>query len=83
LSQAAIEQGAAMGDKGVMEKHSDPSFDVHAVRQDGVGEAAYTDADHVWVQTLLDKYLRHDLGYDYFAQPRGYRPEVVPVKKAA
>lgn len=83
LSQAAIEQGALMGDKGVMEKHSDPSFDVHAVRQDGVGEAAYTDTDRVWVQTVLDKYLRHDLGYDFFARPRGYRSTAIPAKQAA
>mgnify|MGYP005859094595 CR=1 FL=1 len=60
------------------------TFDVHALRHDGVGEAAYTDEDRLWLRTMLDKYLRHDLGYDYFDKQRGYRPVVeMPKKQAA
>ena len=72
-----------MGKKDVMEQYGDPIFSVHAVRQDGVEDTVYSDEDRAFVQAMLDKYLRHDLGYDFFDKPRGYRPELAALKQAA
>jgi len=84
LSQEAFEKGIAMGRKDVMEQYGDPVFSVHAVRHDGAGDTVYSDEDRAFVRMMLDKYLRHDLGYDYFDKPRGYRPLLeMPKKQAA
>jgi hypothetical protein len=69
-----LEAAAAVGSKDYMAAHKDPTIAESAVRADGVGETQFSEADMALLDSILDRHLKHDFGYDYFDRPRGYRP---------
>jgi hypothetical protein len=73
LSRGDLEAGVAMGDKAVMAKYQDPSISVRPLRLDGEGDAQFSERDLARLGTILDGHLKHDFGYRYFEQPRGYQ----------
>ena len=78
LSDADLEAGIAVGSKDMMARHQDPNVDEKPVRPDGAGSTRFSPADLAALGAILDRHLRHDFGYAYFARPRGYQiPGVV------
>jgi hypothetical protein len=73
LSDADLEAGIAVGSKDVMARHQDPNVDEKPVRPDGAGSTRFSPADLAALGAILDRHLRHDFGYAYFARPRGYQ----------
>jgi hypothetical protein len=73
LGEAALAAGVAAGSKANMAAHQDPNVEERAVRPEGQGEAVFSDADRALMQGILDRNLRHDFGYGYFASPRGFQ----------
>jgi hypothetical protein len=73
LTDADLEAGAAVGTKEIMARHQDPDIDEKPVRPDGQGETRFSKADTALLNSILARHLRHDLGYRYFDQPRGFQ----------
>jgi hypothetical protein len=55
-----------------MARHQDPAIAARPLRPDGEGETVFSDADKAALQTILDRHLRHDFGYDLLPSPRGF-----------
>lgn len=73
LGEESLQAGADAGSKESMSKHHDPAVDAQALRPDGKGDAAFSAADNALLNSILDKNLKHDFGYKYFPDPRGYQ----------
>lgn len=73
LGEAALAAGVAAGSKEIMAAHQDPNVEERAVRPEGQGEAAFSEADKALLQGILDRNLKHDFGYGYFGKPRGFQ----------
>ncbi|MDB5461337.1 MAG: hypothetical protein JWO72_3078 [Caulobacteraceae bacterium] len=73
LTDADLKAGIAVGSKEVMARHQDPGVDEKPVRPDGAGDTRFSPADLAVLGAILDRHLKHDFGYAYFDQPRGYQ----------
>ncbi len=73
LSDEALQAGAHIGAKDVMAAYKDPTVIEDSLRPDGRGDAAFTAADEALLDGILDRHLKHDFGYRYFSQPRGFQ----------
>ena len=73
--------------------HQDPQISERPIRPDGHEGARFTARDLELLGDILERNLKHDFGYRYFAKPRGFQippaprgePEraVEPVRDAA
>ncbi|HYD17511.1 MAG TPA: sulfotransferase domain-containing protein [Patescibacteria group bacterium] len=73
LPEESLQAGAAAGAKEFMSAHHDPAVEPRALRPDGQGDTAFTAEDTALLLSILDKHLKHDFGYNFFAQPRGFQ----------
>ena len=73
LSDADLLAGVAVGSKESMLAHQDPSIVERPIRPDGARGARFTPRDLLALRRLLDRNLRHDFGYGYLDEPRGYQ----------
>lgn len=76
LTEEDIAAGVAAGAKDVMAKHHDPAVEVQALRPDGKGDTVYSEEDEAFLRDMLKRNLKHDFGYDFFEENRGFRPEL-------
>ena len=79
LSEADLQAGVAVGSKSFMLTHQDPRISERPVRPDGAESVSFSPADLRRLGGILERNLRHDFGYAYFDQPRGFQIPV-PVR---
>jgi hypothetical protein len=72
VTDADIEAGVAVGTKDIMMRHQDPNIEEKPVRPDGQGDTRFSRDDLAVLGGILHRHLRHDFGYAYFDQPRGF-----------
>jgi hypothetical protein len=73
LSDEDLRAGIAVGSKEHMARYQDPDVQEKPVRPDGAGDTCFSPADLAVLGAILDRHLKHDFGYAYFEQPRGYQ----------
>lgn len=73
LTDDDLGAGLAVGTKAIMARHQDPRISERPVRPDGVGMARYTAGDLALLERILSRHLRHDFGYRYLDEPRGFQ----------
>jgi hypothetical protein len=73
LTDDDLAAGIAVGSKDIMARHQDPDIDEKPIRQDGQGTASFSPTDLATISRILRRHLRHDFGYDYFDEPRGFQ----------
>ena len=73
LTDADLLAGIAVGSKEFMMARQDPGVSEKPVRPDGAQGARFSKADLKRLGGILDRNLKHDFGYGYFEQPRGYQ----------
>lgn len=73
LREEDIAAGAAAGDKDFMARHHDPAVEAQALRPDGKGDTVFSQEDEAALNAVLSRNLRHDFGYRYFNEPRGFQ----------
>ena len=79
LSDDDLRAGIAVGSKDIMARHQDPEVNEKPVRPDGAGDTRFSAADLATLGAILTRHLKHDFGYAYFEQRRGYQiPGVRP-----
>jgi Sulfotransferase domain len=86
LTDADLAAGVAVGSKENMARHQDPSIGERPVRPDGQGDTEFSPESLALLGGILRRHLRHDFGYRYFEQPRGFQiaaPTVEAVEKPA
>ncbi|MGZ5985645.1 MAG: sulfotransferase domain-containing protein [Caulobacteraceae bacterium] len=97
LTDRDLLAGVAVGSKEHMMAHQDPQITERPIRPDGAAGARFSPQDLQVLAGILDRNLKHDFGYRYFAAPRGFqippaprggrlrtgRPEAEPVRDAA
>lgn len=79
LSDSDLLVGVSVGSKEFMMTRQDPDIAERPIRPDGAAPVRYSRADRALLHALLDRNLKHDLGYAYFDQPRGHQ---VPAREA-
>lgn len=72
VTDADIDAGVAVGSKEIMMRHQDPNIEERPVRPDGQGDTRFSQDDLTMLGGILHRHLRHDFGYAYFEQPRGF-----------
>jgi hypothetical protein len=83
LSDDDLRAGIAVGSKDVMTRHQDPAIEEKPVRPDGAGDTRFSAADLASLGAILERHLKHDFGYAYFEQSRGYQIPGVRRERAA
>jgi hypothetical protein len=73
LSEADLLAGVAVGSKSFMMTRQDPAIAERPIRADGASRVRFTPRDLVALRRLLDRNLRHDFGYGYLDEPRGFQ----------
>jgi hypothetical protein len=73
LTEADLAAGVAVGSKENMARHQDPNIDERPVRLDGQGDTRFSPETLAMLGDILHRHLRHDFGYHYFEQPRGFQ----------
>jgi len=73
LSDADLMAGMAVGSKAYMMARQDPQISERPIRPDGVEGARFTPRDLEVLGDILGRNLKHDFGYRYFAEPRGFQ----------
>jgi hypothetical protein len=73
LTEDDLTAGIAVGSKEIMARHQDPNIDEKPVRQDGRGATHFSREDLITLDSILRRHLRHDFGYSYFDEPRGFQ----------
>jgi hypothetical protein len=83
LSDADLLAGVAVGSKDYMMGRQDPSVAERPIRPDAAPRARFTPRDLVALRKLLDRNLRHDFGYGYLDEPRGFQlpPLIAPPRE--
>ncbi len=76
LTADDIAAGVAAGAKDFMAKHHDPAVSAKALRPDGQGNTEFSPEDHAVLKDILQRNLKHDFGYKYLDQPRGFQAAV-------
>lgn len=74
LTDIDLKAGVGAGAKEVMARHQDPAVAERPLRPDGADGISYTPQDMELLKRLMDRHLRHDFGYDFLDQPRGFQP---------
>jgi hypothetical protein len=82
LTTADLAHGAAAGAKDRMARHRDPAVAQRALRPDGAGDTRLGAAEHAIIREILDRHLKHDLGYAYLDAPRGLQLPPVVARRA-
>jgi hypothetical protein len=78
LSDADLMAGVAVGSKDYMMARQDPQISERPIRPDGVEGARFSARDREVLAGILDRNLKHDFGYRYFAEPRGFQVPLAP-----
>jgi hypothetical protein len=78
LSDADLLAGVAVGSKEHMMTRQDPHIRERPIRPDGVDGARFSARDLEVLAGILDRNLKHDFGYRYFARPRGFQIPPAP-----
>jgi hypothetical protein len=73
LSEGDLQAGLAVGAKEQMALCQDPNVEERPVRPDGLGDTRFSQKDLALLGAILDRHLKHDFGYAYFDQPRGFQ----------
>jgi hypothetical protein len=73
LTEEDLRAGIEVGSKEVMVRHQDPGIDEKPVRLDGQGSTSFSPDDLALLNRILERHLRHDFGYGYFREPRGFQ----------
>lgn len=73
LSDSDLMHGVSVGSKEFMMTRQDPDIAERPIRPDGASPVRYSPRDRELLRALLDRNLKHDLGYAYFDEPRGYQ----------
>ena len=73
LSDTDLLAGVAVGSKAYMLARQDPEVSERPIRPDGVEGARFSPRDLQMLGEILDRNLKHDFGYRYFAEPRGFQ----------
>jgi hypothetical protein len=71
LSDSDLLAGISVGSKEFMMTRQDPDIAERPIRPDGASPVRYSRSELELLTTLLDRNLKHDLGYRYFDSPRG------------
>ena len=79
LSDRDLLAGVAVGSKAHMMAHQNPQITERPIRPDGVEGARLSPGDLDVLAGILDRNLKHDFGYRYFAAPRGFQIPPVPL----
>jgi hypothetical protein len=78
LSEADLMAGVAVGSKAHMTAHQDPHIAERPIRPDGAEAVRFSPRDLQVLGDILDRNLKHDFGYRYFAEPRGFQVPPAP-----
>jgi hypothetical protein len=78
LTEVDLAAGIAIGSKEIMTRHQDPNIDEKPVRPDGRGGTHFSREDLITLGDILGRHLRHDFGYSYFEEPRGFQVAEAP-----
>jgi len=78
LSDSDLLAGVAVGSKEYMMARQDPQITERPIRPDGVEGARFSARDREVLTGILDRNLKHDFGYRYFAKPRGFQIPATP-----
>lgn len=73
LSDSDLLAGVAVGSKEYMMARQDPHISERPIRPDGVEGARFSTRDLEVLAGILERNLKHDFGYRYFAEPRGFQ----------
>ena len=73
LSDTDLLAGVAVGSKEYMMARQDPQITERPIRPDGVEGARFSARDLEVLAGILSRNLKHDFGYRYFAEPRGFQ----------
>lgn len=73
LTEAVLAAGVAVGSKENMARHQEPNIDERPVRLDSQGDTRFSPETLAMLGNILHRHLRHDFGYRYFEQPRGFQ----------
>ena len=73
LSVRDLLAGVAVGSKEHMMAHQDPRITERPIRPDGAEGARFGPKELTVLSGILERNLRHDFGYRYFAEPRGFQ----------
>lgn len=73
LSEADLLAGVAVGSKSFMMTRQDPAVAERPIRPDGAQRVRFTARDLMALRRLLERNLRHDFGYGYLDEPRGFQ----------
>lgn len=83
LSDCDLLAGVAVGSKEYMMARQDPQVAERPIRPDGAEGARFSPRDLQVLAGILDRNLKHDFGYRYFAEPRGFQVPAQAGPKAA
>ena len=95
LTDSDLLAGVAVGSKEYMLARADPQITERPIRPDGAEGARFGPRELELLAGILERNLKHDFGYRYFATPRGFqtppaprgeravRPAAEPVRDAA
>lgn len=72
LNDADLAAGLMVGTKDVMNLSHDPAVEAKALRLDSALEVSFSLDDTAVLQRILGNHLRHDFGYNYFINARGF-----------
>jgi hypothetical protein len=78
LSDTDLLAGVAVGSKEYMMARQDPQISERPIRPDGVEGARFSARDLEVLAGILGRNLRHDFGYRYFTEPRGFQIPATP-----
>ena len=78
LSDTDLLAGVAVGSKEYMMARQDPQITERPIRPDGVEGARFSARDLKVLTGILDRNLKHDFGYRYFSEPRGFQVPAIP-----
>lgn len=73
LSDSDFLAGIAVGSKEFMAARQDPGIAERPIRADGASPVRYSRSELQLLHALLDRNLKHDMGYAYFDEPRGFQ----------
>jgi hypothetical protein len=73
LSEADLQAGVAVGSKTCMMAHQDPQIAERPVRLDGAESVRFSAGDLQVLGDILERNLKHDFGYRYLAEARGFQ----------